>query len=86
MLWGCKGAYLQLYWVDVMTAFLNGILEEEIFMRQPECCGSVYGLKQSSCCWNSTLDEYLKHLGFVQSTGDPLCIYVGSGGEMIIGV
>ena len=31
------------------------------------------------------MDEFLKCLGFVQSTGDP-CIYVGSGEEMIIGV
>ena len=89
---------LQLYQVDVTTAFLNGVLEEEIFMRQPEgfvgegqehlVCRlkrSLYGLKQSPRCWNSTLDEYLKCLGLVQSTGD-LCIYVGSGGEMIIGV
>ena len=89
---------LQLYQVDVTTAFLNGVLEEEIFMRQPEgfvgegqehlVCRlkrSLYGLKQSPRCWNSTLDEYLKCLGFVQSMGDP-CIYVGSGGEMIIGV
>ena len=89
---------LQLYQVDVTTAFLNGILEEEVFMRQPEgfviegqehlVCKlkrSLYGLKQSPCCWNSTLDEYLKRLGFVQLTNDP-CINVASGGEIIVGV
>ena len=46
---------------------------------------SLYGLKQSPHCWNSILDEYLKQLGFVRSTSDP-CIYVGSDGEMIVGV
>ena len=80
------------------TAFLNGTLEEEVFMRQPEgfvvegqehlVCKlkrSLYGLKQSPHCWNSILDEYLKQLGFVRSTSDP-CIYVGLDGEMIVGV
>ena len=36
---------------------------------------SNYGLKQSSRCWNSVLDQQLKKLGFVQSVSDP-CIYV----------
>jgi hypothetical protein len=75
---------LQLYQVDVTTAFLNGVLEEEIFMSPPEgfvqegqehlVCRlkrSLYGLKYSPRCWNSTLDEFLQCLGFVQSTGDP---------------
>lgn len=46
---------------------------------------SLYGLKQSPRCWNSTLDEFLKQLGFVQSTSDP-CIYVASHGELMVGV
>ena len=89
---------LQLHQVDITTAFLNGILEEEVYMHQPEVfvskgqehlvCKlkrSLYGLKQSPRCWNSTLDEFLKQLGFVQSTGDP-CIYVQDGGELMVGV
>ena len=36
---------------------------------------SLYGLKQSSRCWNSVLDEHLKSIGFVQTESDP-CIYV----------
>ena len=74
--------------MDVKTAYLNGDLEEEIFMRQPEgfidkdqpnlVCKlkkSLYGLKQSARCWNKTIDEYLKKSGYVQSDADP-CIYV----------
>ena len=34
---------------------------------------SLYGLKQSPRCWNSTLDAHLKGMGYVQSTNDP-CI------------
>ena len=79
---------LKLHQMDVTTAFLNGDLKEEIYMKQPEgfvekgkehlVCRlrrSIYGLKQSPRCWNSVLDRKLKDMGFVQTTGDP-CIYV----------
>ena len=89
---------LQLHQADVTTAFLNGQLEEEVYMKQPKgfvqegqehlVCKlkrSIYGLKQSSRCWNSTLDSYLKQMGFVQTESDP-CIYRNSGGDVLIGV
>ena len=78
---------LTLHQFDVTTAFLNGTLDEEVYMQQPQgftCQGkeelvcklkkSIYRLKQSPRCWNSTLDAYLKKLGFVQTASDP-CIY-----------
>ena len=90
---------LILHQVDVTTAFLNGELKEEVFMRQPEglvtkgqehlVCRlkrSIYGLKQSPRCWNSVLDSQLKNMGFVQADSDP-CIYRVSAGEtFFIGV
>ena len=90
---------LKLHQLDITAAFLNGHLEEEVFMRQPEgfvekgkqhlVCRlkqSLYGLKQSPRCWNSTLDAHLKDMGYVQSTNDP-CIYTTTDGELsIIGV
>lgn len=42
---------------------------------------SIYGLKQSSRCWNSTLYKHLKEMGFEQSTSDP-CIYMDTGGDV----
>ena len=42
---------------------------------------SIYGLKQSSRCWNTMLDKRLKKMGFVQTDRDP-CIYVATDGEM----
>ena len=79
---------LKLHQIDVTSAFLNGELEDEVYMEQPEgfevegkedlvykLNKSLYGLKQSSRCWNSVLDEHLKSIGFVQTESDP-CIYV----------
>lgn len=57
---------------DIKTAFLNGTLTEEIFMKPPpgiETGGkvyrlrkSLYGLKQAARVWNQTLDESLNEM------------------------
>ena len=91
---------LTLHQIDVTTAFLNGKLEEEVYMQQPNgfvCQGkeehvcrlkkSIYGLKQSPRCWNLTLDTCLKKLNFVQTASDPCIYYRKTGGDiMYIGV
>jgi hypothetical protein len=68
---------------DVKTAFLNGILEEEIFMEQPEGMDNgnkdevcllrkcLYGLKQAPRMWNKRFAGFLTGLGFLPSTSDP---------------
>ena len=69
---------LKLHQVDVTTTFLNGELEEEVYMTQPEGFGvsgkehlickmkkSIYALKHSPLCWNTTLHNYLKKMGFI---------------------
>jgi hypothetical protein len=81
----------ELHQVDVATAFLNGVLQEEVFMCQPEgfvipgkekrVCRlkkAIYGLKQSSRVWNEDIDDHLQSIGFVRSMSDP-CIYVRDG-------
>ena len=81
---------LEIHQMDVKTAFLNGSLDCEIYMSQPEgfvdperpdyVCKlkkSIYGLKQSARCWNTTLDEYLKCTGYHKSNADG-CIYTKS--------
>ena len=78
---------LEVHQMDVCSAFLNGVLEEDIYMKQPEgfvsekfprkVCKlkkSLYGLKQSARVWNKQIDEYLKKSGYIQSIADP-CIY-----------
>ena len=75
--------------MDVETAFLNGWLKEDIYMKQPEgfvspgqhnlVCKlkrSLYGLKQSPRCWNEVLHEQLIDMQFVQSAADQ-CLYIG---------
>jgi hypothetical protein len=69
---------------DVKTAFLNGNIEEEIFMKQPEgyeegdkVCflrKGLYGLKQAARQWNKEIDKVLKKSGYSQSAHDP-CLY-----------
>ncbi len=87
---------LKLHQMDVTTAFLNGELEEEVYMKQPEgfiakdqeqlVCKlkrSIYGLKPSPRCWNSALDSQLKTMGFTQTSSDP-CLYTAAEGETFI--
>ncbi|KAK4327573.1 hypothetical protein Pmani_001980 [Petrolisthes manimaculis] len=89
---------MMLHHMDVTTAFLNGTLMEEVYMKQPDgfveqgketlVCKlkkSIYGLKQSPRCWNYALDSSLRELGFVQTSGDP-CIYVSLEEFVIVAV
>src|SRR6185295_6410504 len=68
---------LELHQMDVKTAFLNGHLEEEIYMQQPEgfiapgnehlVCKlrrTLYGLKQSPRVWYQTIDKFFADMGF----------------------
>ena len=79
---------LHLHQMDVQTAFLNGDLQEEIYMCQPEgfivrgkeeyvykLKKGLYGLKQASRCWFQTMDILLQSIGFDQCDGDS-CIYI----------
>ncbi|KAI3651706.1 hypothetical protein MP228_003009 [Amoeboaphelidium protococcarum] len=76
---------LDLDQVDVRTAFLNGDLEEEIYMQGPEGTPlegkvvklqkSLYGLKQAPRQWNKKLDEFMKNQGLTRSKQDP-CLYM----------
>ena len=78
---------------DVKTAFLNGKLDEEIFMQPPKgyhtggkICKlrkSLYGLKQAARVWNKTMHESLVKRGCVQNETDH-CLYLfTSGGDVV---
>ncbi|CAI5928663.1 unnamed protein product [Closterium sp. NIES-64] len=74
----------ELHSLDFSTAFLQGSLHEEIWLRRPPgFTGSfplgtkwslrrpVYGLHQAPCEWHDTLRTTLTPLGFAPSTADP---------------
>jgi hypothetical protein len=64
--------------IDIKTAYLNGILKEDIYMRRPEILGPgywhlkkmIYGLKQSGREWYTDLDQTYKSIGFVRCKAD----------------
>ena len=86
---------LELHQMDVVTAFLNGDLEEDIYMEQPEGCidkaqpdsvckllRAIYGLKQAHRQWHSRIDEFLiGELGFKTTHSDP-CLYIRRQGNV----
>ncbi len=72
--------------MDVKGAYLNGHLEEEVYMRQPDgyqdgtgkvcrLIKTLYGLKQAGREWNKEFDARLKGLGFMRLHADP-CAYI----------
>jgi hypothetical protein len=74
--------YLELHQLDVKTTFLNGELEEEIYMQHPQgyeqggpntlcrLLRALYGLQQVPRAWHRCLKKVLEDLEFVASSVD----------------
>nr|GFA40211.1 retrovirus-related Pol polyprotein from transposon TNT 1-94 [Tanacetum cinerariifolium] len=73
-----------IYQMDVKTAFLNGLLKEEVYVAQPEgfvdsdhpekvyrLRKALYGLKQAPRAWYDELLKFLTSKGFTKGTIDP---------------
>ena len=86
----------EIWQMDVKTAFLNGNLDEDVYMIQPEgfvdpinagkICKlqkSIYGLKQASRSWNIRFDEVIKGLGFHQNE-EEACVYKKESGSAVV--
>ncbi|KAK3043642.1 hypothetical protein RJ639_000058 [Escallonia herrerae] len=63
--------------MDVKSAFLNGFLDEEVYIEQPEVYvirghedkilrlkKALYGLKQAPTAWNSRINKFFQERGF----------------------
>jgi len=87
----------ELHQMDVKTAFLNGDLDEEVFMKQPDgyvdptypdklcrLLQALYGLKQAPKMWYAKLDDFLKSQGFDNIDPDASLYLFMDDGEIII--
>lgn len=87
----------RIHQMDVKIAFLNGVIEEEIYIehlegfeaheRDSHVCRlkrALYGLKQAPRAWYSRIDSYLESVGFIKSEADPNLYYVQVKGELLI--
>src|SRR5438132_5797776 len=82
---------MELDQVDFTTAFLNGDVDEEIYMALPEgftqgskvarLNKSIYGLKQASRAWYFKLDQAFTELGFTHSAVEH-CLYIWRRGDI----
>ncbi|KAL0462947.1 UNVERIFIED_CONTAM: hypothetical protein Slati_0182300 [Sesamum latifolium] len=80
--------------MDVKRAFLNGFVEEEIYIDQPEGFTTIgeeqkvchlqrsYGLKQASRSWNTHFDEVIRGYDYIKNEHDP-CVYKKINGSSV---
>ena len=87
----------KLHRLDVRTTFLNGIIEEEVYIEQLEgfvfhgkdshVCkmkNALYGLKQAPHAWYGRIDGFLLSLGFTKCDADPNLYYKVVNDEPLI--
>ncbi|GJU62788.1 retrovirus-related pol polyprotein from transposon TNT 1-94 [Tanacetum coccineum] len=86
-----------IYQMDVKTAFLNGDLQEEVFVSQPEgfedpdnpthvyrLKKALYGLKQALRAWYDTISKFLMANNFFKGVVDPTLQVSQSPGGIFI--
>jgi hypothetical protein len=87
---------LELMQFDIQTAFSNGYLQEEVYIRPPHgwkhLAGpgrvsrldrAFYGFRQASRAWNKCLEPELTAHGLVQSDADPALWIMHGGGHVM---
>jgi hypothetical protein len=83
--------------MDMNTLFLNDLIEEEVYIEQPQVFvihgkehhvyklkKALYGLKKAVMAWYSRIDGYLMILGFTKSDVDPNLYYKVFDGDSLI--
>eukprot|EP00253_Pinus_taeda_P033265 PITA_33265 len=87
----------KVYQMDVKSAFLNGVLKEELNVEQPlgyekkgeehKVCKlkkALYGLKQAPRAWYSRIDSYLLDNEFDKCEGEPTVYIKEKDGKILI--
>jgi hypothetical protein len=87
----------KLHQMDVKTTFLNGKIEQKVFVEQPDgfvlhnkgthLCKlrkALYGLKKASRVWYDRIDDFLKSLGFQKSDVDANLYFKVRGNQPVI--
>jgi hypothetical protein len=82
--------------MDIKIAFLNGNLDEDLYMIQPKgfvdpnnagkVCKlqkSIYGLKQASRSWNIRFNQIVKGFGFLQNEEEAYVYKKESGSSVV---
>lgn len=80
---------------DIKTAFLNGKLDDVVYMKQPigfsdgtdKVCRlikSLYGLKQAARCWAKRFSDFVKKLGFATCKTDSCVFMKKNNSELVI--
>jgi hypothetical protein len=86
----------KLYQMDVKSAFLNGVIQEEEFVRQPSCfenpkypnrvyklSKALYGPKQVSRAWYASLKTFLLEHGYVMGSVDKTLFTLNLGTALL---
>jgi hypothetical protein len=85
---------LKIRQLDIKGAYINGLLKEKVYMRQPEgyedgtdqiceLLKTLYGLKQAGREWNIEFDGQIKRFVFNRTHSDP-CVYIKWDGNDVV--
>jgi hypothetical protein len=87
----------KLYHMDVKSAFLNGVIQEEVYVRQPpdfenpkyphrvyKLSNALYGLKQAPRAWYARLKTFLLEHGYVMGSVDKTLFSLKHGTDFLL--
>jgi hypothetical protein len=87
----------KLYQMDVKSAFLNGVIQEEVYVRQPpgfespiypdtvyKLSNALYGLKQVSRAWYARLKMFLLEHGYVMGSVNKTLFTLNHGTDFLL--
>jgi hypothetical protein len=87
----------KLYWMDVKSVFQNGIIYEEVYVRQPlgfespkypdrvyKLLNILYGLKQVTWTWYVRIKTFLLEHGYVMRSVDKTIFTLNHGTDFLL--